>query len=253
MLLELQRTFRATVTSRDDAVAPLVRAAHGPVSRRIAVYRNTVQKSLIDVLAVAFPVTQRIVGERFFAAMARDFVVQHPPRAPQLSLYGDGFAAFIAAHQRTQGLPYLADVARLEWARGEAYFAADAPALDPAALAAIAPDQLVKVKLNPHPATRLMTSTHPIHRIWAVNQPDVADVPAIDMNVAESVLISRPLYEVHLRKITQANGAFVAACAQGQMLGEAVAQAFVAEPAFDFQAALQDHLINGTFTALTLS
>jgi hypothetical protein len=246
MLLELQRAFRRTVTGRDDALTDYVVGQR----RRIAVYRNTVQKGLVDVLAVAFPAVKRIVGEGFFLALARDFVIHHQPQVPQLSRYGADFADFIAAHDKTQALPYLPDVARLEWARGEAYFAADAAPLDPAALAAVPMDRLSDVKLVPHPAARLIRSRFPVHRIWSVNQPEVAEVPEVDMSVAEDVLITRPLYEVIVRLISPADATFVSSCIAGGSLGEATVAGLSAAEDFDLQSALQEHFFKATFAAI---
>jgi len=247
VLLDLQRDFRRTVTGREDVIAGAVRAAHGSLPGRINVYRNTVQQSLIDVLAAAFPVVQRIVGLRFFAALARDYAVSHLPEAPQLSLYGGGLADFIAGHDKTGALPYLADVARLEWARGEAYFAADAAPLDPAALSKLTPEQLSALRFVLHPAARLVRSAFPIHRIWTVNQPAVADVPAVDMSLAENVVFTRPAYDVQMRLVSAADAAFIAACAGGSSLNDATVAALAVDGEFNLQDALQRHFIHGTF------
>ncbi len=88
--------------------------------------------SLIDALRTKFPATERIVGEEFFRAMARVFVIAHPPRSKILHTYGDDFGDFIAAFEPAAELAYLADVARLEAARTRAYHAADATPLTPA-------------------------------------------------------------------------------------------------------------------------
>jgi hypothetical protein len=250
MLLELQRAFKATVTGSDDVAAPHVKTPHGSVARRLAVYRNNVQKSLVDVLAAAFPVTQRIVGERFFYALARDFAITHLPQVPQLSLYGSGFAGFIATHRHTQELSYLADVARLEWARSESYFAADMPPLDPQSLTAIAPDKLSEAQLSLHPAARILSSNFPIHRIWSVHQDDAQDIPPVDMTIAESVLITRPHYQVIVRFITAPDAAFVKACSAGASLNDAAFAALSIDEGFDLQAALQRHFECGTFSAV---
>lgn len=251
MLLDLQRAFRATVLSHEDAAASLVQTPHGAVARRLAVYRNTVQKSLVDVLAAAFPIVQRIVGERFFFALARDFATRFPPHVPQLSVYGADFPAFIADHERTGDLPYLADVARVEWARGQAYFAEDAEPLNPQTLSALALEKLPAAIFHLHPATNLVSSRFPIHRIWSVNQPDVAQVPAVDMSVSESVLITRPQYQVIVRALSSADATFVAACARGLSLNDATMAALAVDDAFDLQTALQHHLLNATFVRLT--
>lgn len=250
MWLETQRSFRATVTGVDDAIAPQAHSAHGTLAQRVAVYRNTVQQSLIDVLASAFPAVQRIVGVRFFSALARDFVRSHLPDVPQLSVYGVKFPDFIATHKRLSDLQYLADVARLEWARGESYFAADAAPLDLAGLAAIAPERLASVIFTLHPATRLVVSPHAIHRVWMVNQPDVVDVPAIDLGIAERVILTRPHYAVMVRLIAPADAAFVAALNRKLSLGAAAGEALSVDPAFNLQAVLQDHFIHGTFSTV---
>ena len=243
MIAGLQCAFRDAVLSGDDrALAPLVAAP-----ARIAIYRNTVQGSLVEVLAAAYPVTQRIVGPGFFAGLAHTFAVAHPPRLPQLSTYGADFPGFVDRSLARHGLPYLADVARLEWARGESYFAADAPALSPAALAATAPGALDGLKLTLHPATRLIRSAFPIHRIWRVNQPEVTEVPAVDMTAAEDVLLTRAEDRVSLRVIAPGDAAFIAAVVSGAGLGDAAARASAENHAFDLESALRDHLIGGSF------
>lgn len=241
-LAEMQARFRAAVLSQDDApVQDFVRG-------NIRVYRNTVQASLIDVLATAFPVTQRIVGTDFFAGLAGRFVAAAPPRVPQLALYGGGFADFIAREDVGRQLPYLPDTARLEWARGESYFAADAPALNAARLAALGPDDLERIVLALHPATRLIDSGYPIYRIWEVNQPAITQVPRVDMNVGQWALVSRRGHHVVTREIVKADAAFLSAIIAGKTLAEATAA--ITNARFDLQQALQDHFINGTFRDL---
>ena len=60
-----------------------------------------------------------MVGDDFFAGMARPFIAGSPPAGPVLSEYGTGFADFVARWPAAVGLPYLADVARLEVAATE--------------------------------------------------------------------------------------------------------------------------------------
>jgi hypothetical protein len=241
-LAEMQARFRTAVLGQDNApVDDFVRGS-------IDVYRTTVQASLIDVLATAFPVTQRVVGAGFFNVLARRFIVAAPPRVPQLSVYGGGFADFIAGEEVGRHLPYLPDVARLEWARGECYFAADAPALDAARLAALGPDDLERAVLALHPATRLIASPFPVYRIWEVNQPAVADVPRVDMTVGQWALVSRRGHHVVTREIVKADAAFLAVVMAGKTLTEAAAA--ITDARFDLQQALQDHFINGTFRDL---
>ena len=68
----------------------------GEAERRMAVHRNTFIVSLVDALADAFPVSQALVGEPFFRAMARERVLADPPRSPVLTDYARGMPDFIA-------------------------------------------------------------------------------------------------------------------------------------------------------------
>ncbi len=90
----------------------------------------------------AFPAVERIVGEEFFQAMARAYVLAEPPRSPVLMDYGTTFADFIAGFAPAASLPYLPDVARIERAWREAYHAEDAEPLGPEAFAGIGADAI---------------------------------------------------------------------------------------------------------------
>jgi hypothetical protein len=249
VLHELQRIFRAAVLDNGEDLTVHITSPRGSRGSRIAVYRNTVQTSLVETLATAFPVVQQIVGADFFARVAMRFIRARPPRAAHLSAYGDAFPAFLAG-DATHGLPYLADVARLEWARGESYFAADAPLLTAEDLQTCG-SEVTSARVVVHPATRLMASAFPIMTIWRVNQPDAGDVPAVNMTMAEIALTTRPGTHLHTRLISAGDAVLVERLAAGVCFGEAAAAAFEREPAFTLQGALADHLRAGTFTAVT--
>src|SRR5467141_1834386 len=138
-------------------------------ARRFAVYRNNVAVGLVKALKSRFPVVEKIVGEEFFAGMARVFVMKRPPRSPLLATYGDEFAAFIAAFEPARELAYLADVARLEAARTRAYHATDATPVDVGQLAALDAYTVGGIRVDMHPSTEIVRSPHPIVTIWAMN------------------------------------------------------------------------------------
>ena len=80
--------------------------------KRFSVYRNNVIVSLTEALEQTFPAIQNLLGEEYFKALARAFVVQHPPKSPVLIWYGADFAAFIEAFPPLEAYPYLATSAR---------------------------------------------------------------------------------------------------------------------------------------------
>ena len=119
-----QSDFAAALLDPDVAAPDGLVAWNGSdPAHRFAVYRNNVTSALSDVLADSFPVTQQLVGEAFFRALAQVFVRAHPPRTRVLAHYGHELPEFVAQFPPAAGLPYLADVARLEWQRLQALHA----------------------------------------------------------------------------------------------------------------------------------
>ena len=182
-----------------DAAAPIpdaVAAADAPTAtRRFAVHRNNVVAGLANTLRSRFPATEKIVGKEFFAAMARAFVTEKPPRTPLLAGYGDEFPSFIAGFAPARELPYLADVAELEAARTRAYHAEDAVQVDAGAFAALDPGAAGGLRIALHPSTAIIRSPHPIVTIWAMNSGE-QPLAAIEDWRGEDALVIRPHLEV---------------------------------------------------------
>src|SRR5680860_545523 len=95
-LNELQTGFARAVIDADAAVPPPVTSHTGRrPSKRFNVYRNNIHASLISVLQGRFPAVARLVGDEFFAALARVYISKQPPRSPILMEYGETFSRFL--------------------------------------------------------------------------------------------------------------------------------------------------------------
>jgi hypothetical protein len=211
---------------------------------RFLVHRATVLESLILALGSAFPVCKTRVGDHNFRVLAGSFVRTHPPRRPQLSAYGGAFPAFIDSFgPARRDLPFLPDLARLEWALHEAYCAADAEPLGPEALAAIPQGCVARLRFEPHPATRLIASAeHPIWQLWSADgTPEAA--------VGEAVLVTRPLDRVQAYAVSRDEHQFLGAMIAGAPLEQAAAAAFAADTGFDLAASLAACFTRGVFSA----
>lgn len=238
-LAEIQDGFAAALTdpsrpAPDDLVGP----DGSPARRRFAVYRNNVIVGLTEAIAAAYPIVQKIVGEQFFRAMARQFVLDDPPQSPLLLEYGARFPTFVSSFQPASNLPYLADVARIERAWTEAYHAAEAVPIDPRTLSDIPGAELPGLLFSIHPSTRLVRSAMPALTIWRMNAGDGPIRPVDLQTGGEDVLIVRPVAEVVAREVPPGGAAFVSALMEGRTLGEAAAEALEEAPAFDLAANL---------------
>ncbi len=101
--------------AKDQQLPPEWFAGPHPGAVGLRVHRNTVLAAIGNALRLSYVAVERLVGEEFFDRMAIDYARLSPPSAPQLDLYGEGFAAHIDGFPGTEGLPYLSELAKLDW------------------------------------------------------------------------------------------------------------------------------------------
>jgi hypothetical protein len=233
MLASFETSFADALLNPNRPIPRGIIAHNAAVpARRFGVYRNNVVSGLVKALKSRFPVVEKIVGEEFFAAMARVFVMAQPPRSPLLAAYGDDFPAFVAAFEPARELPYLADVARLEAARTRAYHAADATPLGPGHFATLDSEALGEIRIEIHPSAEIVRSPFPIVTIWAMNSGEQELAP-IENWRGEDALVARPFLEVQVRALPQGGAAFLLTLASGRPLGQAAEAALADDPDFD--------------------
>jgi hypothetical protein len=246
-----QIAFAEALLDRTRPVPQMVRSWTGAgVEKRYGVYRNNVATGLARALAARFPVTEKIVGEDFFTAMARDFVLDSPPASPILLNYGEAFPDFVAGFPPAAGLPYLADVLRLENAQVRAYHARDLAPIDPQVLARIAPERVSSLLFCFHPAAAVIVSSHPIVTIWAMNSGAQA-LATIDDWQPQNALVTRPELSVLTRQIGSASARFLHVLMNGATLGEAYDAALDSDRDFDPGRNLADLMRSGAVIDIT--
>ena len=245
-----QKAFAEALNDWASPVPKGLAAWNGPApERRFQVYRNNVLAGLTGALASRFPVGETIVGEDFFRAMAQAYIAAHPPRSPLLLAYGDDFPDFVAGFGPAAELAYLPDVLRIEVARGRAYHAADAVPLAPDHLATLAPDTLADLRVNAHPATSVIRSSHPIVTIWSMNSGAIPMAPLDDWR-AEDALIVRPHMLVQVYSLPPGGAAFIGALMEGATLSGAAEAGAESDAAFDLTTNLAGMIQTGAFTTL---
>lgn len=186
----------------------------------LAVYRNNVLLNRVHALTQAYPTVAELVGEAAFAALARDYVRATPAESANLHDDGAPLAAFLAGYTPAAGLPYLADVARFDWARHRAYYAADVAPLDPARLAGLDAESLMSARLRLHPSLAVVASSHwPVADIQVMHE---GGMPAALDAGAQTVMVWRAGLSVCWRAIDAVSADLLQALLSGQRVGEAL-------------------------------
>lgn len=250
--LDHARFARALLDPAAACPAGLFAANGSDPARRLAVHRNNIVVSLVDALADGFPVVRQLVGEAFFRAMAAVFVRQSPPTSPILARYGERFPAFIEGFAPAASVPYLADVARLEFARVTAYHAADAAVVSAREIdvALAMGEGIGRVGFDLHPSVSLIQSAHAVVTIWAAHQAD-ADPAVLETAGAQAALVVRTAHDaVVVLRLSEAAHVFIRALRDGETFAAAVAQANQQAESFDLQSALALLLEHGAIAVI---
>lgn len=234
MLAALQRDFVAAMRGDSLVVTQRVsvRSAVPSAATRIAVYRNAVRANQRGALAAAFPVVAQLVGSAFFNEAADRCLARQPSTSGDLHDLGSALPDFLREYSHAAEVPYLGDVAALEWALHCAFHAADAAPIGAEALAAIPADELDRLVLMPTPGCALIDSAWPILTLWKAHQP-AADWPeSLELSRGgECVAVYREGFECVAEAIDPGRAALLSASLAGQPLTAALtAEAFAADP-----------------------
>jgi uncharacterized protein (UPF0276 family) len=218
-------------------------------AERLGIYRGNLFANWTKGLAAAYPVVQQLLGDDFFGGLARAYGKAYPSQDPDLNRFGERFAEFLAGFEHVAEYPYLPDMARLEWALHQSFYAPDAPALDPAALAGMPPEQVEAITLPLRPSSSLLSSEWSVAKLWLAHQPGG---PAFPEQMAEEsfALVVRPQWQPQLVELSPAAFVALSSCARGETFGAALDAAFAVDGDFDVASQLRQWLALGVFAGV---
>ncbi|PPD00240.1 MAG: hypothetical protein CTY35_03025 [Methylotenera sp.] len=240
-LYELQESFTEVIFNGDAKLDNLLAYCIDPTNQAyqgIATYRRSVLANLSAAVQATYPILGSIVGQDFLAAAARHYAALTPSNSGDLNAFGSDFDEFIANFEPAQTLPYLPDVAKLEWLIQQVYGAPDAPKQDLTLLSTTAPENWGELRFQLDPAHAFLESKWPIAHIWEVNQPDYMGDFNVDFNQSHLVLIHRSSEGIAVEILGLGEYALLESFKAGDLLDTAV-QAATKFDEFDLQASLQ--------------
>lgn len=170
----VQRTLVEAVTGTgkpDRAIPGTVRAGRSiPGETRLAVYRTNVKGAHLQALDQAFPVTREVLGPRYWRQLLESDLPLFGSRSPDLNRYGEFIPSLVDKTQRSRPelreLPYLGELAKLEWSVHRARIAGDDPGFDWAGFAALRDEAQAKTRLMMSNAFTVLRLAYPVDHIW---------------------------------------------------------------------------------------
>ncbi len=174
-LARIQRTLKAALFHpkglQEQMISSVIRD-QAPISRlaRMEIYRYAIHKRFDDALEEDFPVCRMFIERASrggFHQLGREYGKLHPSSHFNLSRFGHLFPAFLARRKTLLGkFPFLADLARTEWAMVDAFFSEQGPELDLGRIATLAPEELSGSRVLIDPSVKLLVSAWPVGLIF---------------------------------------------------------------------------------------
>jgi len=245
-LREQQAGFAAAILSSTATGVPGIRSDGISPAARLGFYRTNVLENYRKALAATYPVVMKLVGSGFFGVLAREYALRQPSRSGDVGRHGEQFDEFLRRHASARELPYLADVARLEWCMEESFNEADHAPLSVARLAAVPEEHQGRLRFLLAPSCRLLSSRFPVLRIWEVCQPDFGSEVAVDLRQgAVNALVRRQGFSVIAEAVPAGEFAMLSALAGGDGFAEGYECGRREDSEFDPTAFLQKYILSG--------
>lgn len=132
----------------------------------LKIYADAYYKRLITALRTHFPILQKFLGDSAFTQLAYLYLKVNPSCSPSLRWFGDRLADFLAQEPNYSALPYLSELAKLEWTVTLTYDAADSGLVNTRFLENMAPEQWPNMRFGPHPSLHLVYFAWNVVALW---------------------------------------------------------------------------------------
>ena len=196
-LRDQQELLQAAILAVEEN-APIVSRQRSP---RLAIYRHAYRARLAGALALNYPVLARVLGDAAFERLAEDYARAVPSRHFSIRWHGAELYRFLTD-------PALVDLARMEWALGTAFDAADAGPLDAGSLARIPVAEWPGLRLALHPSVSVLAMQWAVEAQWeSMRAEDAHAAPAAPQAHAHALLVWRKDLQAHWRIASAAEGA----------------------------------------------
>lgn len=248
-LLEYQKAFYKAVFTNDPKIVENSIGHVEDLEERFKIYSNNIFSSLKNVIKDDFPISRKILGEQKFNQASFEFVRNFPPTGGCLLTYGKEFPAFLDVF--SPALPYLKDIAQIEWAKKEIYYKSDSCPLDPVAIHSIPAEEYIALTFEFPPATFFLKSAFSLKEFWEDNEKGNEDIKN-EKPIPSYSLTIRPRYKIQHYWLSGEEFSFLMALYEKKTLGEAYENAVAANADFNLSEALALALTREYFTKLEI-
>lgn len=187
-LADLQRAFQRGVLQDDPEILHVIAESDSvSAGTRMGIYREAYRLRLVEALGSNYPRLRQLVGEHAFATLAEGYVAAHPSRYASIRWIGEALHSELARSFASK--PWLAELARWEWAIAAAF---DAPDLQPLTIERMkdfSSEDWPQLRFEFHPSLqRLRMQTNAPALFKALSEDGDAPAPSTARSNAEWII-----------------------------------------------------------------
>lgn len=187
-------------------------------AERVGIYASMYFFRLLDCLTEDFPALHAVVGHQRFHQLARDYLNAHPSEHASVRMLGRHLGEFLEGHAPSAERPWLADLARFEWALLEAFDAPDASPIGRDRLQSVRAGGWARLRFTLAPSLQVLEARAPVQEVWSAatagrELPSLAEAPT-------ALRIWREDLRVFHRTIDEVERAALRAVARGETFAE---------------------------------
>ncbi len=215
-LANLQSLFQGHVVGGDRAALPaFVGDATASAEERLGVYYEAYRLRLLEILRDDFPGLCGLMTADEFESLGLRYLDRHPSHDPSVRSFGRHLGEFLATDSAFAQRPYLAEMARFEWARGLAFDGAEAEVMTLEDLGALPGEDWPALRVRFHPTlqrSRFAWNTGPV---WRAIDTQATVPPPARLEHPESWAIWRRGVTGYWRSLGEAEAGAMDAFADG--------------------------------------
>jgi len=219
---------------------------------QMEIYQDSALGNINHAMKQTYDVLERLVGERFFAHIIDNFVLEYRPTSGDMADFGEELPEFLKNFKPAQDHPYLSDVAKLEWLFKESANADREQIIDATSFSNVPAERYMDLKFTVHVSVNIMQSKYPVLHIWQSNK-DNDGIEEIDLDEGgDTLLMVCPQNKVNIHRIIKAEKIFIENLQKGHTLFEAFEYSVGEDESFDMQESLNRFLSYGVFSSVFL-
>jgi hypothetical protein len=152
----------------------------------LGVYHNNYIENGIRALSISFATVAGLLDDSDFRRLAHDYLLAYPKQCYDWADYGESFAEFMYDIDALAAMPFLPEVAELDWRLMHIERAQD-QSFDAASFARLQSEDSANLSFVPSATLQIMPAVFPLSELYALVHSDAySEGPAAE-NVAHSI------------------------------------------------------------------